>query len=489
METRDTISVDARAQRRLYVLQHLDAGRIMADEAARILGLSVRQARRLLAAFRSEGSRGWSTATPGRRPGTGRRTTCGTAWSSSPGPRTRGSTGPTWPSCSRSARVSRSPSGPCAGSSTRLASRRSAGAPAAAPEPARPDGPGGAPAPGRRSRHDWLEAGARSSPWWRDRRRHEPGDRGDLPTAETRRATSRCSPRRPAGTGSRPPCTRPPRDLRRRGEPATDARGAAGRQAEPDPGRPRPRRAGVRWIGARSPQAKGRVERLWDAPDRLTTELRLAGRRRWRRRTRSSPVPAPHNRRFTVPAHPVPAWRPMPEASCPRRRSASTTRAGRQRRHGQLARRAARAAAAAPRTVVGRPVGDPPGAPHTERRFILCPAPRRVDGVPGSIWVFPARAASGTLSDVLHLHRGPAVIVRLLLAALLAAGASWSGAARQPPPGSRGRAQLPALDERLPQPRRDGRRDPADGDRLPVDSSSCPRSARATRAATSGSPR
>ena len=48
METRDTIRVDARAQRRLYVLQHLDAGRITADEAARILELAVvigRQAR------------------------------------------------------------------------------------------------------------------------------------------------------------------------------------------------------------------------------------------------------------------------------------------------------------------------------------------------------------------------------------------------------------------------------------------------------------
>ena len=69
METRDTFKVDARAQRRLYVLQHLDAGRITADEAARILGLSVRQVRRLLATFRTEGLAGLVHGNTGRVPG------------------------------------------------------------------------------------------------------------------------------------------------------------------------------------------------------------------------------------------------------------------------------------------------------------------------------------------------------------------------------------------------------------------------------------
>ena len=69
METRDTIRVDARAQRRLYVLQHLDAGRITADEAARILELSVRQVRRLLATFRGEGLAGLVHGNAGRTPG------------------------------------------------------------------------------------------------------------------------------------------------------------------------------------------------------------------------------------------------------------------------------------------------------------------------------------------------------------------------------------------------------------------------------------
>ncbi len=72
---------------------------------------------------------------------------------------------------------------------------------------------------------------------------------------------------------------------------------------------------GVRWIRARSPQAKGRVERLWGTfQDRLTSELRLAGASTQeqagvvleRYLTR-------HNRRFSVPpADPTPAWLPWP---------------------------------------------------------------------------------------------------------------------------------------------------------------------------------
>jgi len=73
---------------------------------------------------------------------------------------------------------------------------------------------------------------------------------------------------------------------------------------------------GVRWIGAGSPQAKGRVERLWGTlQDRLTSELRRAAI--------ATPEDANdllawylprHNRRFAVPAaDPSPAWRPWPD--------------------------------------------------------------------------------------------------------------------------------------------------------------------------------
>ena len=73
--------------------------------------------------------------------------------------------------------------------------------------------------------------------------------------------------------------------------------------------------AAIAWVAARSPQAKGRVERLWGtAQDRLQVELRLAGAATiedanlilagWLTR---------HNARFAVPAaDPIPAWRPLP---------------------------------------------------------------------------------------------------------------------------------------------------------------------------------
>src|SRR5213595_1375650 len=67
-------------------------------------------------------------------------------------------------------------------------------------------------------------------------------------------------------------------------------------------------------IYALSPQAKGRVERLWGTlQDRLTSELRLAGARTIAEANavleRYCPV---HNRRFAIPAQDTtPAWRPL----------------------------------------------------------------------------------------------------------------------------------------------------------------------------------
>ena len=58
METRETITLDARAQHRLYVLNHVLTGGLATDEAARVLELSVRQVRRLLRRYRADGSAG-----------------------------------------------------------------------------------------------------------------------------------------------------------------------------------------------------------------------------------------------------------------------------------------------------------------------------------------------------------------------------------------------------------------------------------------------
>jgi hypothetical protein len=72
---------------------------------------------------------------------------------------------------------------------------------------------------------------------------------------------------------------------------------------------------GVDSIVAGSPQAKGRIERLWGTfQDRLVVELRLAGISDIAAANAFlRPYLARHNARFAVPAaDPAPAWRPLP---------------------------------------------------------------------------------------------------------------------------------------------------------------------------------
>lgn len=79
---------------------------------------------------------------------------------------------------------------------------------------------------------------------------------------------------------------------------------------------------GIERIDALSPQAKGRVERLWGTlQDRLVSELRLAGARTVEAANRVLQAYRPkHNRRFAVPpADAQSAWRtPPPEAQLQR---------------------------------------------------------------------------------------------------------------------------------------------------------------------------
>jgi transposase len=73
---------------------------------------------------------------------------------------------------------------------------------------------------------------------------------------------------------------------------------------------------GISLIRARSPQAKGRVERLWGTfQDRLGSELRLAGASdRHQAQIVLERYVARHNRRFAVPAADLtPAWLPWPK--------------------------------------------------------------------------------------------------------------------------------------------------------------------------------
>jgi len=74
---------------------------------------------------------------------------------------------------------------------------------------------------------------------------------------------------------------------------------------------------GVTFIAANSPQAKGRIERLWGLlQDRLTSELRLAGARDLDSANAVlRKFIADYNRRFAKkPREPETAWRPAPES-------------------------------------------------------------------------------------------------------------------------------------------------------------------------------
>jgi transposase len=74
--------------------------------------------------------------------------------------------------------------------------------------------------------------------------------------------------------------------------------------------------ASIGWIGARSPEAKGRVERLWGTlQDRLVTELRLETITTIAAANAFLPgFLERHNARFAVPAaDPALAWRPWPD--------------------------------------------------------------------------------------------------------------------------------------------------------------------------------
>lgn len=68
METEETITVDPRAQRRLHVLNHVLAGALTAGQATNLLELSLRQVRRLLAAYRAEGVGALMHGNHGRAP-------------------------------------------------------------------------------------------------------------------------------------------------------------------------------------------------------------------------------------------------------------------------------------------------------------------------------------------------------------------------------------------------------------------------------------
>ena len=64
---RKRVTLTVKEQKRLKVIIELDAGRMKAREAAEMLGLSVRQVRRLVAAYRKEGAASLAHGNRGRR--------------------------------------------------------------------------------------------------------------------------------------------------------------------------------------------------------------------------------------------------------------------------------------------------------------------------------------------------------------------------------------------------------------------------------------
>lgn len=68
MEKRETITLDRRAQQRLYVVGHVLAGELTAEQASKVLKLSVRQVRRLLERYRTGGAAGLVHGNHGRSP-------------------------------------------------------------------------------------------------------------------------------------------------------------------------------------------------------------------------------------------------------------------------------------------------------------------------------------------------------------------------------------------------------------------------------------
>ena len=63
---KEMVTLNAREQRRLQVLNKVESGQITARLAGELLGLSVRQIRRLLAAYRQEGAAGLAHGNRGR---------------------------------------------------------------------------------------------------------------------------------------------------------------------------------------------------------------------------------------------------------------------------------------------------------------------------------------------------------------------------------------------------------------------------------------
>ncbi len=315
--------MDARAQQRRYVLEHLAAERITADEAARVLRLSVRQVRRLLAALRADGPAGLVHGNHGRPPV--HRTPAELRARLVELARTRYA----GVNHAHLAELLAEREGITVAERTLRRILAEAGL-----APVRRRRP-----PKHRSRRDRMPRaglllqvdGSRHD--WLQRRGPALTLVGGIDDA-TSRVTGATFRQAEDAAGYFTTFTQTARRyglpgavysdrhgifIVEKNRPPTLAEQLAGKQSFTQVGRALDE-LDIGWIGARSPQAKGRIERAWGTfQDRLVSELRLedAATLEDANAVLAGYLPR-HNARFAVPAaDPEPAWRPMPEGLAP----------------------------------------------------------------------------------------------------------------------------------------------------------------------------
>ena len=65
---KEMVTLNKKEQRRLVVLNQVDRGEMIGKQVAEVLDLSLRQVRRLLAAYRKEGAQALAHGNRGRKP-------------------------------------------------------------------------------------------------------------------------------------------------------------------------------------------------------------------------------------------------------------------------------------------------------------------------------------------------------------------------------------------------------------------------------------